>query len=358
MMDILSRDHYVPHRSTVPAIAGQTVNLFVRERSPADNASAGLPPIVFVHGGFWPGTLAFDAPLPGYSLMEGLARLGFATFAPDMMGYGRSPRPMMDDPANLSPEQRALIGVDPSAKPSYPFQLVNADSERADLDAVIDFVRARTGAAKVLLFGWSGGGFRTGTYAALHPEKVEALVIHASSNFEEKDSIHDEPPPLPKPGAAFQIQDRKLGEGERWLSRVKDKGQVEPHVPDIVWRESMLSDPVGATWGGGVLRSPGRTYWGWNVRVAARVTVPTLVIVGEEDRLIDANRLLFSNLNTDRKVFIAAASATHFMLWERGRRFLAEAAREWFLGRTFRGASTDAFRLSPEGVLSEAPFAS
>lgn len=350
-MDVLSRDHFVPHRSTVPAIAGQTVELFVRERSPASGTPPGLPPIILVHGGFWPGTLAFDSPLPSYSLMESLAHAGFATFAPDMMGYGRSPRPMMDDPANLTTEQRRLVGVDPSAKPSYPFQLVNAASERDDLNAVVDFVRDRTGADKVLLFGWSGGGFRTGTYTALHPEKVESLFIFASSNFEEKDSVLDSPPPLPHPGAAFQIQDRKTGESERWLSRLKDKDQVEPHIPDIIWRESMASDPVGANWGSGVLRSPGRTYWGWNVRVAPRVTVPTMVFVGEEDRLIAANRLLFQHLGTDHKIFVAAASATHFMLWERGRRLLADAAREWFLKRTFRGITGGRFRLSSDGTL-------
>ena len=283
--------------------------------------------------------------------MESLAQAGFATFAPDMMGYGRSPRPMMDDPANLSAEQKTLIGLDPSAKPSYPFQLVNAASERDDLNTVVDFVRARTKSDKVLLFGWSGGGFRTGTYTALHPEKVESLFILASSNFEEKDSVLDSPPPLPHRGATFQIQDRKTGEGERWLSRLKDKDQVEPHIPDFIWRESMASDPVGAAWGTGVLRSPGRTYWGWNVRVAPLVTVPTMVFVGEEDRLIAANRLLFERLGTDRKVFVAAASATHFMLWERGRRYLADAAREWFLKRTFREAARGTYRLAPDGSL-------
>jgi pimeloyl-ACP methyl ester carboxylesterase len=351
-MDILSRDHFVPHRSTVPAMAGQTVDLFVRERSPAGGATPGLPPVVLVHGGFWPGTIAFDLPLAGYSLMEALARSGFAAFAPDMVGYGRSPRPMMDDPANLSAEARARIGVDPGTKPSYPFQVVNAASERDDLNAVIDFACARTGADKVLLFGWSGGGFRTGTYTALHPDKVAALVIQASSNFDPEGP--DDPPPLPKPGAAFHIQDRAVGEGERWLARVRDKDQVEPGVPDLVWRESMLSDPVGATWGPGVLRSPGRTYWGWNVRVAGRIHVPTLVIAGEEDRLIAPNRILFGALGTEHKVFVAAASATHFMVWERGRHFLAEAVGEWFLKRTLRGASEGAFRHTPDGALKPA----
>lgn len=354
-MDILSRDHFVSHISTVPAIAGQPVQIFVRERSPADKPAVGYPPIILVHGGFWPGSLAFDTPLAGYSLMESLAQAGFTTFAPDMIGYGRSTRPMMDDPANLSATHKALLGVDPAAKSSYPFQVVNAGSERDDLNAVVDFVRAHTGADKVFLFGWSGGGFRTGTYTALHPEKVAALFILASSNFEEKDSVNDDPPPLPKPGAAFEIQDRTIGEGTRWLSRLKRKDQVEPHIPDFIWRESMKSDPLGATWGSGVLRSPGRTYWGWNVRISTRVKVPTMIFAGEEDRLISLNRLLFENLGTDDKIFVAAEAATHFIMWERGRRFLAEAARSWFLERAFRGNARGAYRLSADGMLSERP---
>ena len=152
-MDIPSRDHFVRHVSTIPAAAGQETEIFVRERAP-DAPSDGRPPIVLVHGGFWPGTLAFDTPLSGYSLMETLAGAGFATFAPDMIGYGRSSRPMMDDPANLSPANRTLIGVDPAATPSYPYQVVNAASERDDLNAVVDFVRALTKSPKVFLFGW------------------------------------------------------------------------------------------------------------------------------------------------------------------------------------------------------------
>jgi pimeloyl-ACP methyl ester carboxylesterase len=351
-MEITSRDHFITHRSTVPAVAGQEVRIFVRERAPVEPTVEKRPPIIFVHGGFWPGTLAFDTRLSGYSMMETIARAGFTTFAPDMTGYGRSSRPMMDDPANLSPEQKALIGIDADTKASYPFEVVNAASERDDLNAVIEFVRTRTGAEKVYLFGWSGGGFRTGTYTTLNPDKVEALFILASSNYEEKDSINDDPPPLPKTGAAFQVQDRKIGEGERWLSRLKRKDQVEPHVPDFIWRESMASDPLGATWGNGVLRSPGRTYWGWNVRVSARLRVPTMIFVGEEDRLIANNRLLFDSIPIDRKIFVAAEAATHFIMWERGRRFLTEATRDWFTTRSYRGARSGIFRLDAEGVLS------
>lgn len=354
MTDILSFDHYVPHRSSVPAIAGQPVRLFVRERSPGAGSRRDLP-VLCVHGGFSPSTAAFDLPLPGYSLMEALARAGFAAFALDMTGYARSPRPTMDDPANVVAHHRPLLGerangLGPSP---YPFELVTAESERADIDAVIDFIRERTGSDKVLLFGWSGGGFRTGTYTARYPDKVAALIIHASSNFSADGS--GVPPPLPKPGAPVQLQDRKTGEEKRWLAHVRDTDQVEPHVPAIVWQVSIALDPVGAGWGTGVLRAPTRTYWGWNSAAAARIPVPTLILVGEEDRLIESNRALYNSLGSARKAFAACASATHFMLWEKGRRLLAEAAIEWFAQRTFQGAGSGVFRVAPNGATSRSP---
>src|SRR6185312_3362815 len=93
---IAATDHRVPHVSTVPAIAGQETAIFVREKRRAD-APAG-PPVLMVHGGISHGTLAFDLPHATYSWMDDLARAGFTAYALDMTGYGRSARPMMDDP--------------------------------------------------------------------------------------------------------------------------------------------------------------------------------------------------------------------------------------------------------------------
>src|SRR5262249_12694358 len=64
--DIVTIDRLVSHKSTVPAVAGKTVNLFVREKVPATivNAPGGKAPagkvVLFVHGGFSPATLSFD----------------------------------------------------------------------------------------------------------------------------------------------------------------------------------------------------------------------------------------------------------------------------------------------------------
>ena len=116
---IVTVDRLVDHTSTVPAIAGQKIDLFVREKIAADllEQSPGKPferkVVLMVHGGFSPATLAFDVPYRDYSWMERLAREGFDVFAMDMTGYGRSGRPTMDEPCNLiAAHQKALVRND------------------------------------------------------------------------------------------------------------------------------------------------------------------------------------------------------------------------------------------------------
>ena len=89
-------------------------------------------------------------------------------------------------------------------KPSYPFQLVNRQSEHDELDRVIEYIRKLRGVDKVNLLGWSGGGYRTGTYTSQRPEKVEKLVIYASSNYSRK---NPSAPPAALPAAGFSDHD-------------------------------------------------------------------------------------------------------------------------------------------------------
>jgi pimeloyl-ACP methyl ester carboxylesterase len=136
-------DHFVSHPSSVPAIAGQTVQIYVRERAGAVGG-ASLPGngrvVLFVHGATYPSAHGFDLPLDDYSWMAFLANAGFDVFAMDMTGYGWSTRPApMDDPCNASREQQAEFDVDACA-PSYPHTLVTSQSEWDDIDAVVDYV--------------------------------------------------------------------------------------------------------------------------------------------------------------------------------------------------------------------------
>ena len=139
----------------------------------------------------------------------------------DMTGYGQSSHPMMDDPCNLDPKQQPLLVPKNLSAPctvKYPYQLVSSDTETADIDRVVDSIRALRKVDKITLIGWSGGGIRTGTYTVRHPEKVEKLVIEASSNYSRKNA--DQRPALPAAGSPMTIQMRDVAE-KRWLGTQK-----------------------------------------------------------------------------------------------------------------------------------------
>src|SRR5580700_11500172 len=113
---LLSVDHYVRVHSTVPAIAGQTTQIYVREVVRAGtalrDAGAADRVVLFVHGAGTPAEVAFDVPYQDYSWMGYLAKAGYDVFSVDMTGYGRSARPIpMNDKCNLSVEQQKSFGV-------------------------------------------------------------------------------------------------------------------------------------------------------------------------------------------------------------------------------------------------------
>src|SRR5579862_10009560 len=94
--------------TTVPAVSGHAVEIYVRERlrpgSVLRSPSAAGRVVLFVHGAGTPAEVAFDVPYQDYSWMNYLAEAGFDVFAMDTTGYGRSTRPApMNDPCNLSP---------------------------------------------------------------------------------------------------------------------------------------------------------------------------------------------------------------------------------------------------------------
>ncbi|MCC2095577.1 MAG: alpha/beta fold hydrolase [Hyphomicrobiales bacterium] len=356
--DVITTDRLIEHVSTAPAIAGQTVTLFLREKISASVLESTLggcaPPecVLFVHGGYCPSTLAFDVPYRDYSWMAFLARAGFDVFAMDMTGYGRSVRPHMDNPRNLEPacQQRMVPAMLPQiCEPDYPFVLVNSDSETADIARAVDYICALRGVDKVSLIGWSGGGIRTGTFASRHPEKVDKLILHASSNYDRVNP--DNPPgPLPQPGAPMTIQMRDVGIDQRWLGAVADPSTIEPGMPDYIWTLNVEHDPLGATWGAGGLRAPTRTYWGWNANGAGRISAPTLMMTGEQDRLLASNLHLMDDLGASTKAFITMECATHFAVWESQRRVLHDASLQWLTGLRI-GDGGASFRAGRDGVI-------
>lgn len=334
---ITTVDRLIPHISMVPAVAGRKVDLFVREKAPVDVVEgretkplAGRV-VLFIHGAYATSTLAYDVPYRDYSWMEYLAKAGLDVFAMDMTGYGRSTRPLMDDPCNVDPRQQTLLIPRTLQQPcplKYPFELVNTDSETSDIGAVVDYIRKLRNVERVSLVGWAAGGMRAAIYAARNPDRVDRLVIHAASNYDRNGP--DKPPEkMPKPGVPMTFQGREVAEDVRWLNGVTCPDQVEPGMPDVIWKLSLDADPVGATWGPGGLRAPTRTMWGWNQTTAKSIKAPTLVVAGEQDQLAPANLRLYEDLGATSKVYLSITCATHYVEWERQSRVLRKASLDW-----------------------------
>lgn len=355
---IVMIDRIVSRISDLPADKGQPHGLFVREKVLASIQANGTAEqgkvVLFVHGGYSPSTLAFDLAYRDYSWMDYLAKEGYDVFALNMTGYGRSSRPMMDDPCNLDARsQKAIIPTTLAkpCKPNYPFQLVSSDTESNDIDAVVDYIRKLRNVDKISLIGWSGGGIRTGTYTVRHQEKVDKLIINASSNYSRENS--DNPPEVvPAPGAPMRMQTRAVGEELRWFGTQKCKDAIEPGIADVVWNLSLDEDPVAAKWGPGGLRAPNRTYWGWNAKSAAKIKVPVLIMVGEWDRLTKSNRELFQDLGSQNKVYLDIACGTHFLVWEKQHIVMKKASLDWLRNTSLQGAQTGYFRAEMGGAIS------
>jgi len=333
---LLTVDHYVRVTSVVPSMAGQSAQIYVRERVSAGVALRGLAApdrvVLFVHGAGTPAEVAFDTPIGDHSWMAYLASAGFDAFSMDTTGYGRSTRPApMNDPCNLSEAQQAqfvpgLIAA--PCKPTYPGQLTNIASDWHDIDAVVDHIRKLRGVQKVSLVAWSLGGPRAGGYAAQHPDKVNRMVLLAPAY--NRAAPATAPASLPNPGTVFNTQSRSEFIAN-WNRQVGCADQYHPSVRDAVWAEMLASDPVGATWGAGVRRAPFTTTWSWNAAMIGSTRVPTMMIAGVLDKQVppDRVRAAYDDLGAADKVFVDLGCSSHNAMWEKNHLLMFDASLDW-----------------------------
>jgi pimeloyl-ACP methyl ester carboxylesterase len=349
---LLTVDHYVPVHSTVPAMAGQFTEIYVRERlapgSVLRSESAANRVVLFIHGAGTPAEVAFDVPYQDYSWMNYLAQAGFDVFSMDTTGYGRSTRPTaMNDPCNLSRDQQATFIPGLLSAPcssSYPHQMTTIASDWNDIGAVVDYIRSVRHVDRLHLIAWSLGGPRAGGYAAQHPEKVGRMVLLAPAYAREFST--SAPAELPKEGAAMNTQSL-AGFAANWDRQVGCGGQYDPATSDSVWSEMLKSDPVGATWGTGVRRAPNVTVWGWNAEMAAKTQAPVLMVTGQYDKTVPSERVrqLYADLPAHKNVFVDLACSSHNAMWEKNHLLLFRASLEWLTRGTVTGQQEGMLRL-------------
>ena len=349
---LLSIDHYVPVKSTVPAMAGQLAEIYVRERVQAGMSlrNSGLSGRValFVHGAGTPAEVSFDIPHTDYSWMAYLAREGYDVFAMDTTGYGRSTHPAeMNDLCNLSaPQQATLIPafLPAPCPPSYPHQMTTIASDWNDIGAVVDFIRGLRHVEKLSLLGWSLGGPRAGGWASQHPDKVDKLVLLAPAYNRSSPAVP--PAKIPADGTpmAVMAHERFL---QSWDEQVGCPNEYDPEVAENVWSEMVASDPVAASWGTGMRRSPNVTVWGWSQDAAAKMTMPVLMVSGQYDRSVPQDRVrdFYNDLPGHNKVFVDLACSSHYAMWERNHLLLFKASLEWLNAGTVGGKSEAMLKL-------------
>lgn len=346
---VSTTDHYVPVVSEAPAMAGETAQIYVRERAPEGLAGAGDlegDVVLFVHGAGTPAEVAFDPPSPGHSWMAYLARAGFDAFSMDTTGYGRSTRPYpMNDRCNLSAEQQEdLFGG--SCAPSYPSAATSLASDWHDIDAVVDYLRELRDVDRVHLVGWSLGGPRAAGYAARHPEKVGNIVLLAPAylpNIPAEASGAD-------PAGAAMTKQSKADFDANWERQVGCADQYDPAVGEAVWGAMLDSDPVGATWGDGVRRAPRTVLYGWTPAVVAQTRTPILMVAGRQDRQVrpELVRNFYNDLGAERKVYLEMECASHNAMWERDAQELFAASAQWLRDASYQGESQGMFGLPEE----------
>jgi len=354
--DLITVDHYVRMKSTVPAMAGQVAQLYVRERAnPAvllRSANLTDRVVLFVHGAGTPAEVAFDVPHSDYSWMGYLAADGFDVFSMDHTGYGRSTRPApMDDPCNLSREQQATLVpalLTAPCAPTYGRALTTMATDWDEVAAVVEYIRTLRRVEKVAIVAWSRGGPRAGGYAVRHPEKVSRLVLLAPGY--DRAATADVAQATPARGTTGSVAMNTQSRREflaNWDRQVGCSDQYDPAVAEVVWAEMLRSDPIGATWGTGVRRAPNSTGT-WTPAMARALVQPTLLVVGAHDRQAlppDRTRHLYEDLGATEKVFVDLACSSHNAMWERNHLALFEASRTWLTSGTVNGVRQGMIRL-------------
>ncbi|GAA3080403.1 hypothetical protein GCM10017562_56870 [Streptomyces roseofulvus] len=373
-MPVVTTDHKVTHKSTVPANKDEIVELFVRERN---GTPPGQPrkPVLMLHGRSVPAVAGFDLPYKTYSWAESLAKAGYDVFLMELQGSGLSPRPEMDDPHNVNPSQQQLLTPRPPGftpgPPSYPYQLTNSSSDRDELDTVVQFVLDQTGAAKVAFIGWSAAAFHMGPYAIDHPDRVASLFLLAP--IFPADGSSTPPSPLPQPGFPMFIGG-KTGFVRALDSEVHCVDQREPGVADAAWATIMKCDPVGSTWGPptGFNRIRNFVRWGWNRTTAAQGgvlggSVPVLIVYGDNDTQANTSPHnpdpelnfsvpeLYDSIAGSHKLMVRLACAGHSVVWEMQHKNLHNLSKHWLDHLKVDGKTQGVFDMDPDGILSPAP---
>jgi pimeloyl-ACP methyl ester carboxylesterase len=300
------------------------IKLFVREKMAAGNTKfTDDNVILFLHGATAPSTCDFDLPYQDYSWADWMVKRGYVVYMGDYRNYGYSSREaaMGEPAAKNQPVTRSYLAL-------------------RDIEAMVNYIKAKRGVKKVTLIGWSWGAMMGGYYTSLHSENVHKLVLYAPLyNFNDHTNLG--------PGSGLQNKRKpyefnfalgayrlasEAANTARWDGEIpveKKDEYRDSAVPVEFWKECMATDPTSGSRNPPSLRAPngvledsyyqatGRPLWS-----ASNIYVPTLVIGGNFDTWSfqeDREGLMRELVHAPVKSNVVITDATHFVLFEKKR---------------------------------------
>lgn len=268
-------------------------------------------PVLFVHGATYASRL-FDIPHPGASWLQATAQAGFAAYALDIRGYGRSRTAAME--TATTPFARATSAI-------------------RDIDDAVQWLCARHNAARIRLVGGSWGSITAALYSAgMGQGRVARLTLYAPIFSERNAGWHAilaDPKDTSRFNPAFGAC-RVITEAAtraRWDDEIpKGESWRDEAVFQALVQSSFSDDPQSAHQNPPGFRAPNGTFLDLWEAFQARplydpraVTCPTLLIRGGADPTSTRSDALnlFDRLGAQEKQYVEIANGAHFVSAER-----------------------------------------
>jgi pimeloyl-ACP methyl ester carboxylesterase len=297
------------------------VKIFVREITARKRSRK--PPILLLHGGGSGAIASFDLPMSGGSLAEDLAREGNHVFIMNARGWENSTRPDYDTLKRWS-----IAGS--SIEISH------------DIDAVVDFIRERTKAKQVTLFGWATGGQWMGYYACIYPNRVAALILLNSLYNEKAPWDFTDVFRSPLDTSQFNYASSPVLRRATKAQVLDTWNRTIPGEDKSKWRDPALAELYAATAVGfyedSILAVPGGyraeafyTAQGKGQWHAKEIRVPILYIRGAHDNWSRPQDLLALQLrleNSPKKQFLTLPEGSHHVFLDRPEKGRAQLIQE------------------------------
>lgn len=228
--------------------------------------------ILLLHGRTWSSRPDWDLQVPGLqrSVMMSLADKGFAAYAVDLRGYGETPR---DATGWLTPKRSA-----------------------ADVAQVVNWIASQhPGLPPPALVGWSRGGAVAHLVAQNIPARVSALVVFGFAFDPDLEFVDLAPPDKPQ-----LLKNTPETAASDFISpKVTPRAVVDAFIAQALRADPVLADLKGDA--------------EFNALKPSRVTVPTLVLYGDQDPGIypeDAAKY-FVELGTPDKQMVVLPGGDH-----------------------------------------------